>query len=203
MVEADGPSKAEAHGEAQRERILGAAQACFVRHGFHAASMARIAETAGMSPGLIYRYFESKNAIILAIIERQLEDARSHIASLKPGDDPVPLLEQQFVEWQRGGEFALINPTLLLEMTAEASREPQIAEALAAADRVTGEDLIAWLKATDESEGRHSSEMELEARAFLLRCTLAGLAVRAVREPKLERSVVRASLERVLPQVLK
>ena len=39
--------------------------------------MAAIAEVAGMSPGLIYRYFDSKNAIILAIIvlheQRQLD----------------------------------------------------------------------------------------------------------------------------------
>ena len=40
--------------------ILDAAKKCFIEHGFHAASMANIAETAGMSPGLIYRYFENK-----------------------------------------------------------------------------------------------------------------------------------------------
>lgn len=35
--------------EVQRERILCAAQKCFIEHGFHAASMANIAETAQMS----------------------------------------------------------------------------------------------------------------------------------------------------------
>ena len=43
--------KAEARIGAQRERILTAAQECFIGHGFHAASMASIAETAGMSAG--------------------------------------------------------------------------------------------------------------------------------------------------------
>ena len=41
--------------------------------GFHAASMAHIAQTADMSAGLIYRYFASKAAIVKAIIERHLE----------------------------------------------------------------------------------------------------------------------------------
>ena len=65
---------ATASGKAdlQRDRILHAAQCCFIEHGFHAASMASIAATAEMSAGLIYRYFASKNEIIVAIIDRQL-----------------------------------------------------------------------------------------------------------------------------------
>ncbi len=51
--------------EAQRDRILCAALKCFIEHGFHAASMANIAETAQMSAGLMYRYFDNKNAIVL------------------------------------------------------------------------------------------------------------------------------------------
>ena len=68
--------------EAQRERILCAAQRCFIECGFHAASMASIAETAQMSAGLMYRYFENKSAIVLAIIERQLHEGRTQIAQL-------------------------------------------------------------------------------------------------------------------------
>ena len=54
------PRKARA--DAQRSRILAAAEKCFVQQGFHAASMASIATTAGMSPGLIYRYFPGKHS---------------------------------------------------------------------------------------------------------------------------------------------
>src|SRR3546814_5115905 len=70
-------SKAELRTLAQRERILCAAQKCFVEHGFHAASMASIAETAEMSAGLIYRYFENKNAIILARSEEHTSELQS------------------------------------------------------------------------------------------------------------------------------
>lgn len=43
----------------QTQRILDAARACFVRHGFQGASMQQICAEAGMSPGALYRYFAS------------------------------------------------------------------------------------------------------------------------------------------------
>jgi TetR/AcrR family transcriptional regulator, repressor for uid operon len=50
--------------EAQEERILNAAMTCFIRSGFRGASMNDICSEAGMSPGALYRYFPSKEAII-------------------------------------------------------------------------------------------------------------------------------------------
>lgn len=85
-----------------------------------------------MSPGLIYRYFENKNSIILAITERQLEDARSDIATLQSDTDLVPLFSDLFAQWQ-SGDADLMSPALLLEMTAEATHAPHIARALAVA----------------------------------------------------------------------
>ena len=46
--------------EARREQILDAACDCVRRAGFHGASMAEIAQAAGVSVGQIYRYFENK-----------------------------------------------------------------------------------------------------------------------------------------------
>ncbi|MGL6222787.1 MAG: TetR/AcrR family transcriptional regulator, partial [Steroidobacteraceae bacterium] len=77
------PSRAEA----QRDRILCAALKCFIDHGFHAASMASIAETAQMSAGLMYRYFENKNSIVLGIIARQLDEKRAGIRQLHSSND--------------------------------------------------------------------------------------------------------------------
>ena len=53
----------------QVQRILDAAKVCFVRSGFQGASMQQICAEAGMSPGALYRYFSSKEAIIEAICE--------------------------------------------------------------------------------------------------------------------------------------
>ena len=48
----------------RRAEILAAAQRCFVRSGFHGASMQDICAEAGMSPGNLYRYFPSKEALM-------------------------------------------------------------------------------------------------------------------------------------------
>lgn len=62
----DAPSRSERRDQ-QVQRILEAAKACFVRWGFQGASMHQICAEVGMSPGALYRYFPSKEAIIEAI----------------------------------------------------------------------------------------------------------------------------------------
>lgn len=49
---------------ARREQILDAAEACFVRNGFHRTTMADLAREAAMSQGNFYRYFASKEDIV-------------------------------------------------------------------------------------------------------------------------------------------
>src|SRR5271155_5895470 len=49
---------------ARGERLLEGAERAFVRHGFHAATMQHVADELGMSPGNLYRYFPSKEAIV-------------------------------------------------------------------------------------------------------------------------------------------
>src|SRR6201991_2298922 len=59
----------------RRAEILDAAERCFARAGFHQASMQEICAEAGMSPGNLYRYFPSKEALIAGISERNRADA--------------------------------------------------------------------------------------------------------------------------------
>ncbi|MDT8385663.1 MAG: TetR/AcrR family transcriptional regulator [Gammaproteobacteria bacterium] len=187
--------------QAQCERILCAAQQCFIEHGFHAASMAGIAEAAQMSPGLIYRYFPSKSAIILAIIQRQLEEKRADIAALQGESDLAPCIEDLFRRWQTG-DRQVMNAPLFLEMTAEASRDPHIADAVRNADRLAQADFSAWLRQRKADEGKDISGQEAQWRTFILQCFIEGLAIRAIREPDLDRTLLSHSLDRLLPFIL-
>src|SRR6187401_3335842 len=65
----------------RRSDILAAAQRCFVRSGFHGASMQDICAQAGMSPGNLYRYFPSKEALIAGIAERERAEVAQEFAS--------------------------------------------------------------------------------------------------------------------------
>src|SRR6202163_5042313 len=66
----------------RRAEILAAAQRCFVRSGFHGASMQEICAEAGMSPGNLYRYFPSKEALIAGICERNRAEAAESLLAV-------------------------------------------------------------------------------------------------------------------------
>ena len=54
------------------ERILDAARIVFARKGM-AATMAEVAEEAGVSQGLAYRYFPSKDVIVANLLKRTIQ----------------------------------------------------------------------------------------------------------------------------------
>lgn len=66
----------------RREALLDAARAAFAEHGYEATSIAAIARRAGVSDGLLYRYFTDKRALLGAVLERYMEEmiARARLA---------------------------------------------------------------------------------------------------------------------------
>ncbi len=63
------------------EAIVEAAAQVFERHGYAAGTTNRIADRAGVSIGTLYQYFPNKDAILVALIERHLDEG---IAMLTP-----------------------------------------------------------------------------------------------------------------------
>src|SRR4051812_22440020 len=61
------------HTEARRRSILQAAHTVFARTGMQAATMAEIAAEAGLSPGILYRYFDNKDALALSCFNQTSE----------------------------------------------------------------------------------------------------------------------------------
>src|SRR5258705_13758773 len=71
----------------RRAEILQAAQRCFVRSGFHQTSMQEICAEAGMSPGNLYRYFASKEALITGIVEANRAEAAASFIAVQQAPD--------------------------------------------------------------------------------------------------------------------
>lgn len=194
-------AKAEARIEAQRERILAAAQVGFIEHGFHGASMSSIAEKAGMSAGLIYRYFENKNAIFLAIVERQLQLLRDDIQLNRQIDLPAEMTTnygRSCITEGRG-----MNAALLLEISAEATRDPQIAAALDHYDTTLRAALVDWLTRPRNAGGHELPADVAPARALILQALFEGMKLRETREPHLDRALLGVALHEFLPLLLK
>lgn len=186
--------RAEARAQSQRERILDAAQKCFIEHGFHGASMATIAETADMSAGLMYRYFENRNAIVLAIIGRELEGKRAKIEELYTGADFLARVLGAFRQWQARDPEAM-NAALFLEMTAQATREPEIARAIRSSDKLTREEFERWMCRRKEEGGLGMAKDVAHSRAILMQCLIEGLAVRALRDPDIDVQTLGGALQ--------
>ena len=55
--------------ESRKEQIMNAALELFAREGYANCSIAQLARHAGISKGLMYNYFESKEALLVTIIE--------------------------------------------------------------------------------------------------------------------------------------
>jgi TetR/AcrR family transcriptional repressor of nem operon len=56
-----------------RDRILRTAFQLFHEQGYHATGVATIAREAGVNPGSLYHFFESKDALLLAVLDFALD----------------------------------------------------------------------------------------------------------------------------------
>jgi len=143
------------------------------------------------------RYFDSKSAIVRAIIDLQMGEARELLDSLSSSDDLVGAILDHFERWSRPGSEET-SAALFLEMAAEATRDPEIAAATQNADREIRARLQAALMRT-AAAGTPAAEPEAASRrALALQCVIEGLLVRAVRQPDLDRRTLKACLDEAL-----
>src|SRR5450755_2420570 len=80
----------------RRRQILQAAMACFAKRGFHQATMHDISEEAGISVGLIYRYFQNKEAVISAMADDHKRDLQELLARARSASSLLDAFEILF-----------------------------------------------------------------------------------------------------------
>jgi AcrR family transcriptional regulator len=143
----------------RRERILQAAERAFVRNGFHATTMQRLAEEVGMSAGNLYRYFPSKEAIVEGLCELDQVELAKAFAELMADDRPI-------TEAMRCGLRKHVlaksreKARLIVEIWAEAGRNPRVAQLTRAIDaevRARVEELIDAAKVAGAASPRLDS----------------------------------------------
>ncbi|HEY4409680.1 MAG TPA: TetR/AcrR family transcriptional regulator [Acidimicrobiia bacterium] len=75
-------------GAVTRARLVDAAAAVFAEHGYNASRISDMVRLAGISQGNFYRHFQSKDEILLAVLEGPLEELRRS-SSVHSGDGVV------------------------------------------------------------------------------------------------------------------
>lgn len=116
----------------RRAEIVTAAQKCFAQKGLHGASVADIAQQAGLSVGQLYRVFASKEEIVEVIV--------SEIVNARAGEMVAGNHDLERMASMLAGAIPATGHTkndnyLLMEINAEASRNPRLREIMNQADR--------------------------------------------------------------------
>lgn len=162
--------------EAARSRILDGSVAAFAEKGFHTASMDDVAASAGVSKGLAYFYFGSKEALFEQVLRERLAhlfDVGDTIdASAPPRVRLAALIDGLLTKIQQQPD--------LFRLYLALSMEKSLVEVAARTRRELGAPFERYLAIVrDICADLGSPEPEVDA--LLLRSALLGVALRHVR----------------------
>jgi TetR/AcrR family transcriptional regulator, repressor for uid operon len=152
---------------ARREHILDAAEQCFARTGFHRTSIHDICKQAAVSPGALYVYFDSKEALIAGICERDRAEFADRIATLATAPDFMDALRQL------GEQYFLEEPVdthrMCIDVGLESTRNPRIGEIHQRFDRfITDSFETLFQKLKDEGRIAPSLDIPTTVKTFMV-----------------------------------
>lgn len=184
----------------KQRRILDAAASCFERRGFHATGMAEICEAAGMSPGNLYRYFPSKEAMIAALADAERDETAALFRAVRDAGDPVAgitaILER----------FLTLAPDasghrLWIEILAEGARNPQVQAVLARSDREIREILVHLIDRA-VAAGQADPALDRDMTAIWFLAMIDGFSARVSTDPSFDIAAGLASLPTLVRRCL-
>lgn len=185
---------------ARREHILDAAERCFARAGFHRSSIHDICKEAGVSPGALYVYFDSKEALIAGISERDRAEFAERVSTLATAPD--------FLEALRvlGEQYFLEEPVdthrMCIDIGLESTRNPRVGEIHQRFDRFlieSFETLFQKLK----NEGRIAPTLDIPTVAQTFMVLSDGMFWRRAVDPNFKPQTVMPAVLQLVAELLK
>jgi AcrR family transcriptional regulator len=185
---------------ARREHILDAAERCFARAGFHRTTMQDICKEAAVSPGALYVYFDSKEALIAGICERDRAEFAERLAALSETPDFLKALREL------GEHYFVHDPAhkrlMCIEIGLESTRNPRVGEIYRGVDdfiNASFEKLFQRMK----GEGRIAPDLEIPVVAQLFSIIADGMFWRRAVDPAFNGEVLVPATLKVLAGLLK
>jgi TetR/AcrR family transcriptional repressor of uid operon len=175
----------------RRGEILAAAKRCFSRSGFHGTSMQEICAEAQMSPGSLYRYFPSKEAIIAGIAEQDRADVAEKFQAIVEAPDFFAALA--FAARVYIVEESMEEVCLHTEIKAESRRNPEVAKIYAEVEEEVKTGMLNVLRA-GVARGDIPPTIDLEIAATMLMALVDGLYWRRAVDPEFNAETVLPSL---------
>ncbi len=183
----------------RRAHILDAAELCFARAGFHRTTMQDICREAGVSPGALYLYFNSKEALIAGIAERDRAEFQQRFNGLATAPDLLKALDQ--LAKQYFVEEPPHKRVMCIEIGLEATRNPHIGEIYRSVDTFVHQsfrDLFQRLK----DEGRIAPALDIPTLAAVFATIGDGLFWRRATDPSFDGPAVLPAVLAVIEGLL-
>jgi AcrR family transcriptional regulator len=179
--------------QARRDNILNAAERRFARAGFHRTTMQDICREAGVSPGALYVYFDSKEALIAGIAERDRAEFAERLAGVAEAPDFLAALrdlgEHYFVREPKPSHL------MCIEIGLESTRNARIAEIHRGVDEFISSSFEKLFRRMQE-EGRIAPDLPIPVVVRLFSVIADGLFWRRAVDPAFDGTVlVPATLE--------
>jgi AcrR family transcriptional regulator len=163
--------------ESTRARVLDAAVACILDEGFYRASSNKIAKRAGVTWGVIQYHFGTREALLVAVHERGLEELDRCLTDAVIVGDTVEARLESFVDalwsYYRRPEFLAY-----MQVVLNLSHDPTTAESTRLALKTSQDRVGARLPALGRGVlGDGPSDAEVEETARFLYNVVRGLAL--------------------------
>jgi AcrR family transcriptional regulator len=172
---------------ARREHILDAALKCFAHGGFHATTMQTICREAKVSPGALYVYFDSKEALIAGLCERDRAEFAERFAKLATAPDFLEALaaigEHYFID------ESAEKQRFVVEMGVEATRNPRIAEIFMGVDQYCSDSFEALFRRLRD-EGRIAPRTDIPTLVKVFNILGDGMFWRRAIDPSADMAAV-------------
>jgi AcrR family transcriptional regulator len=166
-----------------REQLIEAAAKVFARRGYHRATVDEIASEAGFTVGALYSNFSGKEALFLAIADRQVEQRVAEVEAIaeaaeaaEPGPEAAEKL-RGFLE--RDPDW----PLLFYEFWSLSIRNPELQGELATRRDAIRDALAETLKRVAAQNG-FELRFPAPALATAIAASLNGLAFERAADPK-------------------
>jgi TetR/AcrR family transcriptional repressor of uid operon len=161
----------------RRQEIIDAARCCFLRSGFHQTTTDEICHEAAITPGGLYHYFGSKEAIISAVIEDTARVAVDNMRSTAEASGNVRSAVQTLgsVFFERARDPELESTTRLdLEIWSETLRNEKLAE-ITRGSRTLRRQWLESLIRQGQLEGPYTDQVDPKGFADLVMAIFDGL----------------------------
>jgi AcrR family transcriptional regulator len=128
-----------------REQLVVTAKELFLRDGYSATSLEKVADAAGFSKGAVYSNFRNKDELCLAVLDRIHEEQIGLVAGALADTDGVEGLITAFQSWAERSIGDEAWTALEAEFAVNARRDPGVRRELATRDKAIRADIAALL----------------------------------------------------------